>query len=102
MKIDCDVILKNLYFDDKNFAYNYRKGIILQELQNIFGHIYIGGQKTLITDHLFIGGNVRVNEQMNASEFERLLYIILSEKTSKDEKVHIGNYYNEVRTWLIS
>ena len=67
MNIDCDLILKNLDFDDNNSASNYQKELILQYLQNIFGHMCIDGQKTLITEHLFIVAKIRVNNQMYAS-----------------------------------
>ena len=65
MNIDCDLILDNRDFDDNNFSINDQKSIILKEIENIFGHIYKGGQTTLITDYLFILTNIRVNEQMD-------------------------------------
>ena len=61
MNIDCDLILDNRDFDDNNFSINDQKSIILKEIENIFGHIYKGGQTTLITDYLFILTNIRVN-----------------------------------------
>ena len=61
MNIDCDLILDNRDFDDNNFSINDQKSIILKEIENIFGHIYKGGQTTLITDYLFILINIRVN-----------------------------------------
>ena len=65
MNIDCDLILDNRDFDDNNFSINDQKSIILKEIENIFGHIYKGGQTTLITDYLFILTKIRVNEQMD-------------------------------------
>ena len=91
MSIDCDIIFNNLDLDDNNLAFNYQNAIILQDLKNIFGHMYIGGQKTLITDNFFIVTNIRVNDQMDASEFEVLLYKILSEKSFNGEIIHISN-----------
>ena len=41
MNIDFDITLNNLDFDGNNFASNYQKAIILQELKNIFGYMYI-------------------------------------------------------------
>ena len=96
--IDCDITMKNLDFDDKTFASNNQKSIILKELKNIFGSMYMGGQNTLIPDHLFIVTNIRVNEHMDAVEFEELLYKILSEKPFKDEIINISNDENDVIT----
>ena len=101
MNIDCDLILKNLYLDNKNSSSDYQKEIILKEWQNNFGHMYIGVQKTHITDHLFILMNIRVNKQMNASEFGLLQYKILQEKRLKDERIHKSNENNEGTKWLI-
>ena len=48
--IDCDHILKNLDLDDNNFASNYQKVMILQELYIFFEYMYIGDKKKIITD----------------------------------------------------
>ena len=68
--IDCDIIMKNLDFDDNKFASNNQKSIILKELKNIFGSMYMGGQNTLIPDHLYIVTNNRVNEHVDAVELK--------------------------------
>ena len=47
----------------------------------MFGEIYIGEKKTISTDDFFILANIRINCQMDASEFEGLLYNMLSEET---------------------
>ena len=50
----------------------------VKELQKSFGNIYIGGKKNIATDILFIISNIRIDFQMDAAEFEGLLYTILS------------------------
>ena len=52
--------------------------MIMKELQKKIGEIYLGGGKTISTDLLFILANIRINYQMDASEFEGLLYNMLS------------------------
>ena len=67
---------------DKNnskFVHHYKTIIILKELQNCLGEIYLGGKKTIATDVIFIITNIRIECQMNAAEAEGLLYNILSE-----------------------
>ena len=85
MSIYCDLILNKVDFDEKNSASNDQKPIILQEL-NLFGHMYIGTQKTPITDHYFVMANIRVNDHMYASEFEGLLCIMMSGNCSRRKK----------------
>ena len=43
------------------------------------GEIYLGEKKTIATDLFFILENIKIHCEMNAAEFERLLYIISSE-----------------------
>ena len=102
VNIDDDLILKKLGFDDNNFAYKYQKAIILQELQNIFGNRYKGSQKKIPTDHLFMVINIRVNEQMDASESEGMLYKVLSETSFRYERIYISSDNKKGTTWLIS
>ena len=67
---------------DKNnqqFIHNYQKNMIVKELQKSFVVIYLGGKKTIATDVFFIIANIRIDFQMDAAEFEGLLYTILSE-----------------------
>ena len=54
--------------------------MIVRELQKSFGEIYLGGKKTRSTDLLFILENITTNCQMDASEFQGLLYTMLSEE----------------------
>ena len=55
--------------------------MILRELQKHFGEIYLGGLKTISTDMSLILENIKTNCQMDASEFEGVLYTMLSEET---------------------
>ena len=52
--------------------------MIMKELQKSFGEIYLG-EKTISTYMFFILENIMTNCQMDASEFEGLLYNMLSE-----------------------
>ena len=52
----------------------------MKDLQKCFGEIYLGGKKRISIDDFFILANMRINFQMDASEFQRLLYIMLSEE----------------------
>ena len=49
----------------------------MKELHICFGDIYLGG-KIFANDVLFIMENIRIYCQMDAGEFERLLYTIFS------------------------
>ena len=42
LNIDCEYILNQLDTDDHDFILNQQKVVILEELQKIFGQIYIG------------------------------------------------------------
>ena len=53
--------------------------MIMKELQEKIGDIYLGKQ-SISTDELFILENLRINYQMDAGEFEGLLYIIFFEE----------------------
>ena len=54
--------------------------MIFRELQKCFGEIYLGGKKTISTDMFFILENIITNFQMDASEFEGMLYTMFSEE----------------------
>ena len=54
--------------------------MIMRELQKCFGEIYLGGN-FLFTDMFFILANIRTNCHMNDSEFEGMLYTMLSEES---------------------
>ena len=61
----------------------------MKELQNIFGDIYLGGKKTKVSYDFFIVTNTRINQHMVASEYEGMVYKILSESPFNDKIVHI-------------
>ena len=56
----------------------------MKELQKCFGETYFG-KKTIFTDDFFISENTRINCQMDAGEFEGLLYNILLEEPFKNQ-----------------
>ena len=52
------------------------------------GEIYLGGEKTIPTDMLFIIANIRIDFHMCVAEFEGLLYTIFSEEPLKNQRIH--------------
>ena len=53
--------------------------MILRELQKSFDEISLAGKRTISTDMFLILANITTNCQMDASEFEGMLYTMLSE-----------------------
>ena len=49
--------------------------------------IYLGGKKTISTDMFFILANITTNCQMDASDFEGVLYTMLSEEPFSNHKL---------------
>ena len=64
----------------QHFAHNLQNTMIMKELKKCFGDIYLEGEQTISTNHFFILENLRINYQMNASEFKGLLYNMLYEE----------------------
>ena len=54
--------------------------MIFGELQKHFGEIYLGREKTISTEMFFILANITTNFQMDASEFEEMIYTMLYEE----------------------
>ena len=54
--------------------------MIFRELQKCFGEIHLGEKKNISTDMFFILANITTNCQMDASEFEGMIYTMLSEE----------------------
>ena len=65
--------------ESQHFVHNFHKIMIFRELQKNFGEIYLGGKKTISTDMFFIVANIKINCQMDTSEFEGMIYNMLSE-----------------------
>ena len=78
LKIDCYTMLNGL--KKSHFDHNFQKIMIMKEFQKKIGEIYLGGGKIISTDMFFILENIRINCHMDASEFEGLLYNMLSEE----------------------
>ena len=70
-------MLNGLKKESQYFVHNFQKIVIMRELQKQFGEIYLGVKK-ISTDMFFILENITTNCQMDASEFEGLLYTMLS------------------------
>ena len=58
------------------------------------GEIYIGEKKTISTDDFFILESIRIHCHMDASEFEELLYNMLSEEPFANHRLNMidGKY----------
>ena len=54
-------------------------------MQNVFGDIYLGGNKTIVADDLFIGTNKGIDHHMVAAEYEWIFYTVFSESPFKDK-----------------
>ena len=63
-----------------HFIHLFQKIMIFRELQKNFGEIYLGGKKTISTDMFFIVENISTTCQMDASEFEGMIFNMLSEE----------------------
>ena len=75
--------------------------MIFRELQKKFGEICLNGKKTMSNDMFFIVANITSTCQMDASEFEGMIYNILSEEPfkhhilenpDKNEEITISDY----------
>ena len=73
-------MLNDLVSESQYFVHNFQKFNILRKLQKKLGDIYLGGKKTISTDILFILANITTNCQIDASEFEGMIYTMLSEE----------------------
>ena len=78
-KIKCYTMLNGLKRESQHFVHNFQNIMILRELEKFFGEIYLGGKKTISTDMFFILENIATHCQMDASEFEGMLYTMLSQ-----------------------
>ena len=97
-------MLNGLKRESQDFVRNFQKIMILRELQKVFGEIYLGGKKTISTDMFFILANITTNCQMDASEFEGMLYTMLYEEpfanhrlamTDGNEEYTISDYVSQ-------
>ena len=79
-KINLYTMLNSLKTGSQYFVHNFQKIMIFRELQKKFGEIYLNGKKTISTDMFFILANITTNFQMDASEFDGMLYTMLSEE----------------------
>ena len=69
----------------QHLAHNYQNIIIIKELQKKIGEIY-SGVEFFPTDEFFILVNLRIKFQIDAGDFERLLYNMLSEEPFKNHR----------------
>ena len=57
-------------FLDKNdelFTSYYQKILLLTELRQLFGEMYLIGERKIVTDILFIVTNIRIDHHMGAA-----------------------------------
>ena len=66
----------------------------MMELQKQFGEMYLGGKKTISTDHLFLA-NLRIKCQIDVGEFEGLLYNMLYEEPFSNNRFDIIDERND-------
>ena len=78
--------------------------MFFRELQKRFGEIYLGGKKNISTDMFLIVENITTNCQMDAIEFEGMIYTMLSEEpfahrildmTDRNEESTISDYLSQ-------
>ena len=62
----------------------------MKELWKCFGEMYLG-EKTISNELIFILENIRINYQMDASEFDGLLYNMLSEEPFANNRLDMTN-----------
>ena len=65
--------------ESQDFVHNFQKIMIMKELQNIFGEIYLEGKKTISTDMFFILENITTNCHMDASELASCFIFSINE-----------------------
>ena len=63
----------------------------MKELHKKFVEIYLGGKRKISTDILFILANIWINCQMDASEFEGLLYNMLSKEPFANHRLNTAD-----------
>ena len=73
--------MNGLKRESQHFGHNFQKIVVFRELQKRIGEIYLGGKKPISTDMFFIVANITTTCQMDASEFEGMIYNLLSEET---------------------
>ena len=72
--IDCDNIMNCLGSYEDQFLSYYQKILVLKYLQKHFGEMYLGGKNNIVRDDLFIVKNIKIYNNMYASEFKGLIY----------------------------
>ena len=72
-------MLNGLKTGSQYFVHNFQKIMVFREIQKQFGEIYLGRKKTISTDMFFILANITTNCHMDVSEFEGVIYTMLSE-----------------------
>ena len=77
-KINCYTMLNVLKRGSQHFVHISQKIMIFREFQKCFGGIYL--EKKISTDIFFMLENITTNCHMDASEFEGMLYTMLSEE----------------------
>ena len=81
-------MMDSLDKNNKTFPHHYQNMMIVKELHNCFGEMYLG-KNTITTDGLFIITNIRIYCHMDVAKFEGLLYTILSKELFKNHIIHI-------------
>ena len=75
---------------------------ILEGLQKMFGQLYVGGKNTNITDILFHRKHMSIDQHMDASEIEILIFTMSSEESPKKHSIDIFDTKKEKEYITIS
>ena len=102
LNIDCEYILNQLDTDDHDFILNQQKVVVLEELKNIFGQLYIGGNNVIITDILFHVTHITGDQHMDVSKVQGLIFTILTEETLYRHSINIFDTEKENSSITIS
>ena len=87
-------MLNGLKREGQYFVHNFQNIMVLRELQESFGDIYLGGGGGS-TDMFFILENITTNCQTDATEFEGMLYTMLSEEPFANHGLDMTNFNEE-------
>ena len=88
LDIYCNMIMNGIDSNDEKFASHYQNILIVKELQKGFGEMYFGSKKTILSDNFFITTNTRINNHMDAGEFDGFFHRRLLENPFKYNIIH--------------
>ena len=102
LDIYCNMIMNGIDRNDEKFASHYQHILIVKELQKGFGEMYFGSKKTILSDNFFITTNTRINNHMDAGEFDGFFHRRLLENPFKYNIIRIKTSDDDLTNWTIS